>query len=35
MSEDRWVLLRSVENYDNAKMAEVVKEGFELLGRKT
>jgi len=34
MSEDRWVLLRSVENYDNAKMAEVVKEGFELLGRK-
>ncbi len=34
MSEERWVLLRSVDSYDNAKMTEVVNEGFELLGRK-
>lgn len=34
MSRERWVLLRSVDTYDNAKMAEVVNEGFELLGRK-
>ncbi len=34
MSQDRWVLLRRVESYDIAAMAAVVKEGFELLGRK-
>ena len=34
MSEDRWVLLRRVEEYDPVRMSEVVREGFELLGRK-
>lgn len=34
MPEDRWVLLRRVEGYDQAKMSAVVNEGFELLGRK-
>ncbi len=33
MPEDRWVLLRRVDSYDPAKMGEVVREGFELLGR--
>jgi uncharacterized protein (DUF362 family) len=34
MAKDRWVLLRSVERYDPAAMDAVVKEGFELLGRR-
>ncbi|MEN6474824.1 MAG: DUF362 domain-containing protein, partial [Syntrophaceae bacterium] len=34
MSQDRWVLLRRVESYDPAALSAVVKEGFELLGRR-
>ncbi|NMD40182.1 MAG: DUF362 domain-containing protein [Deltaproteobacteria bacterium] len=33
MPKDRWVLLRRVDQYDPVKMASVVSEGFELLGR--
>jgi uncharacterized protein (DUF362 family) len=34
MPKDRWVLLRRVESYNPSTMEAVVKEGFELLGRR-
>jgi uncharacterized protein (DUF362 family) len=34
MPADRWVLLRRVDEYQPSLMSAVVKEGFELLGRK-
>ena len=34
MPKDRWVLLRRVEGYHPDAMEAVVREGFELLGRK-
>lgn len=34
MTKDRWVLLRRVETYDQAAMDAVVREGFDLLGRR-